>query len=125
MDMSVSYVARKMQGKLSNPHTSVPPYLRTISLKIQGRQGEVEFGGKMAKIGLDKKPILWSIERVVKDISKIEGISLTMEGMTFSGVRQMVASVNTLAWVLRIKVNGKNQLKAEYSAEPNITKPSK
>ncbi|MDO8505214.1 MAG: hypothetical protein Q7S48_01375 [bacterium] len=92
-----------------------------LCITVQGRVGEVEYEGKKEKVELDKKPILWSIGRVVRDISQVKGITLAMEGTTFSGVRQIVATVNTIVWVLGVKVNGKKQLKALYSAEPNIT----
>lgn len=95
-----------------------------LYISVQGRVGEVKYGGKKETIGFDRRPLLWSIGRVLKDSSKPKSIMLKQEGMTFSGVRQVVATLNTLAWVLGITINGKKQLKAEYSAEPNITKPS-
>ena len=125
MDMSVSYVAKKMHGKLNNPRTSVPTYLRTISLKIHGREGEVRYDGKMEKVWLDKKPLLWSIGKVVADMRKVHGIKVELKEATFSGTRQVIATVNTLAWVLGIKVNGKKQMSAKYDREPNITMPQK
>lgn len=94
-----------------------------LMMRIQGREGEVRYGERKEKVRLDKKPILWSIGRVVSDISKVKAMQVEMQGATFSGTRQVIATVNTLAWALGIKVNGKKQLKATYSAEPNITKP--
>lgn len=88
---------------------------------IQGRDGEVKYGGKKLKIALDKKPLLWSIGRVVRDISKVQGIRVEMQGASFSGTRQVIATVNTLAWALGIKVNEKKQMSAKYDREPNIT----
>ena len=91
---------------------------KQLYIKIQGREGMVRFGEKKIKIGLDKKPILWSIDGVVKNIKAIQ---VDIQGATFSETRQVIATVNTLAWVLDIKVNGKKQMNATYSAEPNIT----
>ena len=95
----------------------------TLYINVQGKAGEVEYGGKKETIGFDKQPLLWSIGRVIKDFSKLNGVILKQEGMTFSGVRQVVVTLNTLAWILGITINGKKQLKATYSGEPNITKP--
>ena len=81
----------------------------------------VRFGEKETTIELGKKPILVTIGRVVKNISKVRAIKVEMQGATFSGTRQVIATVNTLAWVLGIKVNGKKQMSAKYDKEPNIT----
>lgn len=94
-----------------------------LYISISGREGEVKYGGKKAKVALDKKPLLWSIERVARDVREVRAIRVEMQGATFSGTRQVIATVNTLAWALGIKVNGKKQMSAKYSAEPNITKP--
>ncbi len=88
---------------------------------VQGRAVLVRYGEKEARGGLDKKPLLWSIGRVVRDVREVRAITVDMQSATFSGTRQVIATVNTLAWVLGIKVNGKKQLSAKYDREPNIT----
>lgn len=94
---------------------------KQLYIEIEGRDGRVKFSGKSVEIALDQKPILWSIGRVVKDMRQVGEISLKMVGATFSGTRQVIATVNTLVWVLGIKVNGKKQLTAKYDREPHIT----
>ena len=95
----------------------------TLSIIIKGREGMVRFGKKEVKIWLDKKPLLASIGRVIKDLSRVQAIQVDMHEATFSGTRQVVSMVNTLAWALGVKVNGKKQMTAKYSAEPHITMP--
>ncbi|GEM_PF-6655765 len=121
--MSVLYAVKKSRGKSNSPRTFIPTYLHTLSVKIEGREGEVRYGKKKEKIWLDKKPILWSIGRVVRDMREVRAIKVDMQGTTFSGTRQVIATVNTIAWALGIKVNGKKQMSAEYDREPNITIP--
>ena len=121
MDMSVLYAVRKTRGRLNKPRTFVPTYPRTLFVKVHGREGEVRYGGKKVKVGLSKNPLLWAIGKVVRDVREVQTIKVDIQSATFSGTRQVIATVNTLAWVLGIKVNGKKQMSAKYSAEPNIT----
>jgi len=95
----------------------------TLYITIQSREAVVQYGKKKVKAGLDKKSLISVIEKVVRDIRGVQDIIFRMEGMTFSGTRQVIVTVNTIAWALGIKVNGKKQLSAKYSAEPNITMP--
>ena len=95
----------------------------TLYITVQGCASEVRYGKKKEKIQLGKKPILWSIGRVVADMRRVQAIRVEMQGTTFSGTRQVIATVNTIAWALGIKVNGKKQMSAEYDREPNITMP--
>lgn len=92
-----------------------------LIINVEGKDALVEFGNKKARIFLYKKPLLRGIDKVARDVKQVSAIQVSMRDASFSITRQVVAMVNTLAWVLKIKVNGKKQIKAEYSKEPNIT----
>ncbi len=96
---------------------------KDLLIIVQGRTVCVRYGEKKARGGLDKKPLLWSIGKVVRDVCEVQAIKVEMHGATFSGTRQVIATVNTIAWALGIKVNGKKQMSAKYDREPNITMP--
>lgn len=95
----------------------------TLYITIQGRGGVVQYDGKEENVWLDKKPFLAGVARVAVDPRRIKAIEVRMGSATFSTTRQIVAVVNTLAWQLGVKVNGKRQIKAAYSGQPHITKP--
>ena len=94
-----------------------------LLIEIYGREGVVVFGKKKATVALNRQPILAVISELVPRLKEIGAIALQIKGATFSGTRQVMATVNTLAWVLGVKVNGKKQMRAKYSGEPNVAKP--
>ena len=94
-----------------------------LLIKIKGREGVVVFGKKKAVVALDKQALLSAISRVVGNVAEIKEIHVEISEASFSGTRQVIATVNAMAWALGIKVNGARQMKAAYYAEPHITMP--
>jgi len=92
-----------------------------LCVEVIGKEAEVRFGKRTKRVRLDKIPLLWAISKVALKRRAIQSISVNMREATFSGVRQVIATVNALAWGLGIKVNDKRQMSAKYSGEPNIT----
>lgn len=92
-----------------------------LSILVKERGAILRFGNKEMRMDLCKKPLLDGIDKIVSDLSKIKNIKVKMKQATFSVTRQVVATVNTLAWQLGVKVNGEKQIKAVYDKEPNIT----
>ena len=92
-----------------------------LLITIIGREGVVVFGKKKVAVALGKKSLLSTISRVVRNVVEIQAIRVEISEASFSGTRQVIATVNALAWALGVRVNGTRQMKATYYAEPNIT----
>ncbi|MBI2551771.1 hypothetical protein HYW17_00515 [Candidatus Uhrbacteria bacterium] len=97
--------------------------MKELSIQVDGETASVRYGRKKTIVQLKKRPLLRGIAEVVDNAPRISSIAVRIASATFSGTRQVIATVNTLARGLGIKVNGKKQMNATYSAEPNITKP--
>ena len=95
--------------------------IEKLLISVESEQAFIRQGQRKTQLQLRQQPLLAGIEKVVKDLRGIKAIEVKIRGATFSGTRQVIATVNTLAWALGIKVNGKKQMSAKYSAEPNIT----
>lgn len=96
-----------------------------LKIEADGAYAVVEHGGRKARVLLRVRPLLRGVERVVHDPRQIEAIAVRLQEVTFSTARMVTAVVNTLAWQLGVKVNGKRRMPAQYSREPNITYGSK
>lgn len=94
---------------------------KLLNISISNKDAVAEFRGKSLNGNLYNSSILEIIDKVVGDINKVSGIKVEFANAPFSITRQVVTTVNTIAWALGIKVNGKKRIKAEYDREPNIT----
>ncbi|KKU13542.1 MAG: hypothetical protein UX17_C0014G0003 [Parcubacteria group bacterium GW2011_GWC2_45_7] len=95
----------------------------TLQIVIKNKRALLKSGVKKIEFNLDEKPLLWGIAKMLRRLRDLQGLSVDMEETSFSGTREAVAVVNTIAWALKIKVNGQAQLRPTYQREPNITKP--
>ena len=91
-----------------------------LYINVDVQEAVVQCGRKQAAVRLDKKPLLWAISKIAPKPRAIQSISVNVREATFSGTRQVIATVNALAWGLGIKTNGKRQMSAKYSGEPHI-----
>lgn len=118
-----------MKRKIPNHKSQIPNKFQIpiskLVINVQGRTAIIQFSGKNVAINLCENSLLRGIDKVARDMKQISGIQVFMHDVSFSVTRQVVALVNTLAWQLGIKVNGKKQINAEYSKEPNITYKTK
>lgn len=95
-----------------------------LVIEVQGRRAVVKWDERRVMVKLEEQPLLSAIAKLVKEPWKVSGIVATIsKDATFSTTRQVVAVVNTMAWQLRVKINGEKQMNARYSGKPNITKP--
>ncbi|MBI4135108.1 hypothetical protein HY477_00005 [Candidatus Uhrbacteria bacterium] len=93
-----------------------------MRIGVDGEMAFIRYGQQQIKLALREKSLVWGIAELVDSARRIKGIAVKIENATFSTTRQVVTAVNTLAWVLGIKVSGKNQLTPKYSGKPNITR---
>lgn len=95
--------------------------MQNLMIEVDNGVAVVRCRGCRARVELKNQSLLWGIAKLVQDPPMIKGIEVRITKATFSATRQVVAVVNTLAWQLGVHVNGKKQIRAEYSGAPNIT----
>ena len=96
-----------------------------LDVVVDGYSATVSCGRRKNTMQLKKQPLLLGIIRAMRNTRTIKGIEVRIINSTFSTTRQVVATVNTLAWVWGVKVNGKRQISARYDHAPNITMPKR